>query len=250
MTNKEGILASGFLSRESVELLKIYIPTLDKADNPYLFPSNHEGHISPEWINLLLERLSVKAGIQLNGKTLSFHCFRKMFLSSCIDSGIGLTAGKKLCGKTIPQSDDTYLTTINLREKFIQLKKILTIQSQVPQSTDKIKQLEDSIRQQQIEIGDYKTRVEVLSEDYKKVETLLILLNANLQKLGELDKIITKIPPEEIIDKAREYAIKKSESEGLSPLDSMLKDLKTNIEKAKENKEKADSVKKPSIVPQ
>jgi hypothetical protein len=31
-----------------------------------------------------------------------------MFLSTAIDSGIGLTAGKKLCGKAIAESDDTY----------------------------------------------------------------------------------------------------------------------------------------------
>jgi hypothetical protein len=59
----------------------------------------------------------------LNGKSLTFHCFRKMFLSASIDSGIGLTAGKKLCGKAIARSDDTYLTTVKLSEKFIQLKK-------------------------------------------------------------------------------------------------------------------------------
>jgi len=48
-----------------------------------------------------------------------------MFLSTSIDSGIGLTAGKKLCGKAIAKSDDTYLTTVKLKEKFLQLKKIL-----------------------------------------------------------------------------------------------------------------------------
>jgi hypothetical protein len=69
----------------------------------------------------MLNLLAEKTQIDLNGKSLSFHCFRKMFLSTSIDSGIGLTAGKKLCGKTIPKSDDTYLTTVKLKEKFIQL---------------------------------------------------------------------------------------------------------------------------------
>ena len=75
----------------------------------------------------MLNRLAEKAQINLNGKSLTFHCFRKMFLSTSIDSGIGLTAGKKLCGKAIPKSDDTYLTTVKLKDKFIQLKKFLTI---------------------------------------------------------------------------------------------------------------------------
>ena len=41
---------------------------------------------------------SIGAKINLNGKMLTFHCFRKMFLSTSVDVGM-LTAGKMLCGK-------------------------------------------------------------------------------------------------------------------------------------------------------
>jgi len=37
MTEKEDVIARGFLSQENVDLLKKYIETLPK-DNPYLFP--------------------------------------------------------------------------------------------------------------------------------------------------------------------------------------------------------------------
>jgi integrase len=127
LTQKEKITANCFLSQESVDLLRTYLSTLQKKNNVYLFSSNGKSHISDEAISKMLNRLAEKAQIDLNGKSLSFHCFRKMFLSASIDSGIGLTAGKKLCGKAIPRSDDTYLTTVKLREKFIQLKKFLTI---------------------------------------------------------------------------------------------------------------------------
>ena len=105
-------------------LLKTYLSTLQKKNNVYLFSSNGKSHSSDEAISKMLNRLAEKAQIDLNGKSLSFHCFRKMFLSASIDSGIGLTAGKKLCGKAIPKSDDTYLTTVKLREKFCTTKKI------------------------------------------------------------------------------------------------------------------------------
>ena len=100
---------------------------MKRKNNVYLFASNGKSHISDEAVSKMLKRLAQKAQIDLNGKSLTFHCFRKMFLSASIDSGIGLTAGKKLCGKAIARSDDTYLTTVKLREKFIQLKKFLTI---------------------------------------------------------------------------------------------------------------------------
>jgi integrase len=132
LTQKEKIPAHCFLSKETVNQLKTYLPTLKKKNNEYLFASNGESHISDEAVSKMLNRLAEKAQIDLNGKRLTFHCFRKMFLSASIDSAIGLTAGKKLCGKAIARSDDTYLTTVKLREKFVQLKKFLAI-SQSPE---------------------------------------------------------------------------------------------------------------------
>ncbi len=59
-----------------------------------------------------------------------------MFLSAAIDSGIGLTAGKILCGKTVDNSDSTYLTTVKLKQHFIQLR-FLTINEQPKVETEK-----------------------------------------------------------------------------------------------------------------
>jgi integrase len=146
MTNKEDVVAHGFLSQETLDLLKVYVPTLErKKGNPYLFPSNGKSHISDEWMNRLLQNLADKAQVILNGKDLTFHCFRKMFLSASVDSGIGLTAGKKLCGKSISQSDDTYLTTVNLGQKFVQLKKSLGIREQPILETGKLESLKAAI---------------------------------------------------------------------------------------------------------
>jgi integrase len=78
MTAKENVIAYGFLSQETIDVLKVYVPTLEhKKDNPYLFPSNGKRCISDEWLNRLLQRLAEKAKISLNGKSLTFHCFRK-----------------------------------------------------------------------------------------------------------------------------------------------------------------------------
>jgi site-specific recombinase XerD len=131
LTQKEKITANCFLSQETVDQLKTYLPTLQNKDNVYLFSSNGKSHISDEAISKMLNRLAEKAQTNLNGKSLSFHCFRKMFLSASIDSGIGLTAGKLMCGKAVPKSDSTYLTTVKLKEKFVQLKKFLTIKQSV-----------------------------------------------------------------------------------------------------------------------
>ena len=174
MTTKEGVLAYGFLSQETVDLLKVYLPTLERKNgNPYLFPSNGSRSISDEWLNKLLQRLAEKAKINLNGKCISFHCFRKMFLSASIDSGIGLTAGKKLCGKAIAQSDDTYLTTVNLRQKFIQLKKFLSIKEQPKLDIEKIEPLKNAINKLQSDLTEQRTITDVISEENQKIKKQL-----------------------------------------------------------------------------
>jgi len=170
MTGKEEVVAYGFLSQETVGLLKVYLPTLTKKGNPYLFPSNGKSHISDEWLSKLLKRLAQKAKIPMNKKSLTFHCFRKMLLSASIDSGIGLTAGKKLVGKTIPQSDDTYLTTINLRKKFIQLKNFQTIKEQPKIETENIEQLRKAICKLHEDFTTQKTIMDTISKENQDIK--------------------------------------------------------------------------------
>ena len=190
MTGKEEVVAHGFLSNETIELLKLYLPTL-KKDNIYLLPSNARRHISDEWLNRLLQKLVDKAQIELNGKSLTFHCFRKMFLSTAIDSGIGLTAGKKLCGKAIPKSDDTYLTTMRLGEKFTQLKKFLTIKQTVqPEPHKIIEELRKAVTKLQENVNAYKTIAETITEKNQGLEEQI----AEMQKIdNETMKEIEKL---------------------------------------------------------
>jgi integrase len=194
MTGKEDVVAHGFLSQETADLLKVYLPTLEKKNgNPYLFPSNGESHISDEWLNRLLQRLAEKAKIDLSGKSLSFHCFRKMLLSAAIDSGIGLTAGKKLCGKAIAQSDDTYLTTVNLRQKFIQLKKFLTISEQPRVEAERVESLKSAISRLQEELTQQKLITDTISEGNISIKNENVDLKERIikteQRLAELEKL-------------------------------------------------------------
>jgi integrase len=169
MTGKEEVVAHGFLSAETIELLKVYLPTLQKKENPYLFPSNGKRPISDEWLNQLLRKLAEKAQIELNGKSFTFHCFRKRFLSTSIDSGIGLTAGKKLCGKAIARSDDTYLTTVKLREKFMQLKKFLTIKQSAKIESNIIEKLETVVSKLSEELEQQKTVTQAVTGENLKI---------------------------------------------------------------------------------
>jgi len=190
MTGKEDIIAYGFLSSETVELLKVYLRTIDDRENPYLFPSNGKKPISDDRINSWLKKLAKKSGINTNGKSLTIHCFRKMFLSASIDSGIGLTAGKKMCGKAIPQSDDTYLTTVKLREKFVQLKRFLSINEQLKIETEKIEPLKKAINKLQEDFNTQRLIAETVSEENSKLKSQIEKLT---KSQSGLDKRVQKI---------------------------------------------------------
>jgi integrase len=169
LTQKEKIPAHCFLSKETVDQLKTYVPTLKKKNNLYLFASNGKNHISDEAVSKMLKRLAEKAQINLNRKSLTFHCFRKMFLSASIDSGIGLTAGKKLCGKAIARSDDTYLTTVKLREKFIQLKKFLAIKQSPEIAGQQIEKLSSAVAKLAEELEQQKVLSQAVTSENLKI---------------------------------------------------------------------------------
>ncbi|MDH5266339.1 MAG: tyrosine-type recombinase/integrase [Candidatus Bathyarchaeota archaeon] len=187
-TGKEEIIAHGFLSQETADLLRAYLPTLERKNgNPYLFPSNGKSHISDEWLNRLLQRLAEKSKIAMNGKSLTFHCFRKMLLSAAIDSGIGLTAGKKLCGKAIPQSDDTYLTTVNLQKKFTQLKRFQTIKEQPRVETEKIESLKSAVNKLQEELTRQRLITDTISEENIRTKQELERLQPLVEFVNSFD---------------------------------------------------------------
>ena len=128
--------------------------------------------ISNTQMGNLLRDLAKKAEIKIaNGKSLSFHCFRKMFVSASIDSGIGLTVGKILCGKTVDSSDSTYLTTIKLRQHFIQLKKFLTINQQPKIEAKKIESFEKTINHLQEQLTSQKIITETVTKKNLELES-------------------------------------------------------------------------------
>jgi integrase len=172
MTDKEDVIAKGFLSQETIDLLKKYVEILSE-DNPYLFPSNQKKNkpISKSQLGNLLRDLAEKAEIKIdNGKSLSFHCFRKMFLSAAIDSGVGLTVGKILCGKIVDASDSTYLTTVKLKQHFVKLKKFLTIkQIAKPENEGDIENLKNVVTKLQEDLTQERIITQAVTEKNMKI---------------------------------------------------------------------------------
>lgn len=122
ITQKEQVISSTFISSETVELLKAYIPTLPK-ENPYLFPSNRHKYLDDESVNKILKKLVKKAKIKIpQNKRFTFHSLRKRFLSTCYNNNIESDIAKLLVGKSIGKSMETYLGDVNLKNSFIEVR--------------------------------------------------------------------------------------------------------------------------------
>jgi hypothetical protein len=130
LTVKEGIVAHAFISEESVEQLKIYLPTLNQ-NNKYLWQSARQGYLDEETINLTLRNLAEKAGLQLTG-SIRFHCFRKLFLRTAAELGVNSWNAKLLVGKAVESAIAMYINGVRLKEDFMKISNVLRINE--PQS--------------------------------------------------------------------------------------------------------------------
>lgn len=219
MTDKEDVVAKGFLSEETVDLLKKYVKTLPE-DNPYLFPSTQKQPkpISRTQMSNLLNDLAKKAGLHINnGKSLTFHCFRKMFLSASIDSGVGLTAGKIIVGKTVDSSDATYLTVVKLREKFIQLKHFLIINQQTKTETEQTGALKKAVAKLSEDLSTQRLVSDTVSQKNVKIEQELQEMKKQMREMQITLEYLRKISEHEsVCDKTKELTIKRVLKNGLS----------------------------------
>ena len=96
-----------------------------------------------------------------------------------------MTAGKKLCGKAIPRSDDTYLTTVKLRDSFIQLKKFLTIKQTKPRNQEKIGALKNVVSKLQEDLQKQQIISQTVTEENIKIKSDLQDLKDKLSRITE-----------------------------------------------------------------
>ena len=192
-TRKEHVQTKGFLSAETVNVLKAYKETLkdrqcsycrgsgkdykrdkdnkqkdcehckgtgERPKSPYLWPSNGTHPLDEDSFGLWLKNLARKAEVKTGNQQLTFHCFRRLLMRAAIETGVGLTAAKLMVGKAVAKSDETYIAKAKLDEAFNKLSKYLSVTGV---EEDK-KPLQEIIVQQENEITNLRSRLEVVAK--------------------------------------------------------------------------------------
>lgn len=167
-TRKEHVWTKGFLSAETVQVLKTYLATLKKRKrpSPYLWPSNGRHPLDDDSFGVWLKKLAEKAGIKTGNQRLTFHCFRRLLMRAAIETGVGLTAAKLMVGKAVAKSDETYIAKAKLRDAFIKLSKYLNVTG----VEEAKKPLQDMIVQQEKEISSLRKRMDVVMKRLDEYE--------------------------------------------------------------------------------
>jgi len=176
ITRKEKQISKTCLSMETVAILKEYLFTFP-TKNPFLFNSNGNGAIDSETVNRRLRDLAEDADIELGNSRLTWHCFRKLLISQAKNLGIDPDIIKIMVGKSVKKDMLTYMTGIDVKTAFTKLQTILGInivsRPQTESETElamQIVTLEDAIISVQKELGDMKTREQVLTQKLVDLE--------------------------------------------------------------------------------
>ena len=189
MTGKEEVLAKGHLSAETVELLKTYLPTIADNTNAYLFPTNGTHGIDEDTLGQTLKALAKKAGIVVpQNKQLTFHTFRKLFISTGKNVGVSDDVVKALCGKSVESDIRTYMTGIQWREAFSKIADVLKIQQMPNKNHAKLEELEGKFADMGRLIGDLTMTIDALKQKDRE----------RTEEINALKVQVDKLPHEEL----------------------------------------------------
>lgn len=208
ITQKEREFSSTFLSCETVQLLKAYLPTL-RQDNEFLFQTKSNGsHVDDENLNGTIQDLGFKSGFcdkkgkVLNGrnksKNFTWHSFRKAFLTTATQLGIENDQKCLLVGKSLEkgQSMETYIGDPKLKNAFLAIRNALALTKtqDVEVRNEEIEKLRNTVVEQQKTIQNQQTTIEAQTKRINDLEWNQKLQHKTIMNLDEdIAEIKTKL---------------------------------------------------------
>jgi hypothetical protein len=145
ITQKEKQASKTCLSKTTVLLLKEYLDSFPNPTNDLLFFNGCYGLVNPETVNMRLNDLAQDAKIELGNLSLSWHCFRKMIISTAKNYPLDPDIIKIMSGKAVEKSMLPYLNSIDVRTAFTNLQTKLGITSLNEDAEQTTKKMENKI---------------------------------------------------------------------------------------------------------
>jgi len=181
VTGKELVSAFPFIDADALPIVKAVLDgTRDKPNDTRIIT------VKDEEVNKILQGLALKAGLQLGGKRIRFHCFRKYLidrLSACMSE----SKWKQIVGKAL--SEDAYVSSFELRNCYLKAMELTTIGVN---ENGKVSALAAQITQLNGKVDSKEKIIDVLIENGKNREHEFESLKAQVEELNK------QLPPEKI----------------------------------------------------
>lgn len=168
-------VAKTCLSETTVKLLKEYLFAFPREDNPYVFASNGN-HISVITVNRRLKDLAEDADIKIGNKSLHWHCFRKMILSTAKNLSIDPDIIKIMTGKAVKKDILTYMTDINIKEAFNKLQTVTRINGELmkPEAENQLVTLGKTVAEMQQRMEEMGKELKETMEAFQTVQDIVV----------------------------------------------------------------------------
>jgi len=186
ITTKEKTLARCHLMRESIEDLKRFWESA--PDSKYAFVDFRGNHIKEEYLTDMLRSLWRKAFRdpkleKLYGKTLRWHCLRKLGESRLSDAGIqNIYRINLMIGKKVPDSQMAYLRQTNLRPDFEKVEPFISIHGRTNAELSDIDALKKRVSEQAKRADQYEKLLGLIAKALRKDQKFMATIAQALKE--------------------------------------------------------------------
>jgi integrase len=232
-TQKEGVTAYPFIDSDALPTVKAILENNNKPNDERIVK------IQENELSTLIQNLAKKANVNLGGKHLRFHCFRK-YLIDRLSANMSESKWKQIVGKAI--SEDAYVSSFELRSAYIQAMKLTTINTN---GNGKVSKLSEAVTKLQEE-------KETDRKNIKELVDQLENLRQEIKPLYALAEAVERTNPSKYDEDMQMFSLLIQKDEEMKELlHEFIKDIlakgyeKNNLEKQpnETNEEKPNKLK-------
>lgn len=169
-TIKEKITAHPFIDADALPIVKQVLDSnRDKPNDERIIT------VKPAELSSIIQALAKEANIDLGGKHLRFHCFRKYLIDRLATSTSSESKWKQIIGKAV--SEDAYVSTFDLRKCYLQTMELTTLE---PKETGKVTKLDKQVTAVNVKVLELNSK---FSEEITQLRSQMGAKDGEIQEL-------------------------------------------------------------------
>lgn len=175
-TKKEGVTAKPFLDEDAIDASKTWLRILESKNERK--PERRMLDISKQEVNLIIKKLTKRAGINTGNEGVRFHQLR-VFLITRLSKVMETNRWKQIVGKQVPEI--AYVKPFLLKDDYAKVMEYTTVREKIAQ--DEIVKLKDELKIVKERENVARTEVDTIKEKMRLLEKQFNDLKEMVKKL-------------------------------------------------------------------